>query len=265
MKTQPKKRQRRTRTGAGAAPEPVKTEFIYHWNRIIGALAVLVLLIGLSGFGLHAWLSSPSAPSMDAGFDEVGAPVPRLEVASEPGGQAAGEPAPADRRAHSDEAALDGRLAETEAPPQIPATGEDAGPDLATSDAPESSTRVVQTAPGPAPEPAAPEVTTAPDAAMLPDTESPIEESGPARSEAHEAAQADASRVFLAPGTRVNLRAAPSLASPVLRILDARVEDVELQLVAAGEAFYQVRSAEGIVGWVSRDFSSLTPYAEPAR
>ena len=261
MKTQPKKRQRRTRTGAGAGPEPVKTEFIYHWNRIIGALAVLVLLIGLSGFGLYAWLSSPSAPSMDAGFDEVGAPVPRLEVASEPGGPGAGEPAPADSRAHSDETALDRRLAETEAAPQIAATGEDAGPDLATSDVPESSTRVVQTAP----EPAAPEVTPAPYAAMLPDTGSPIEESVPARSEAHEAAQEGASRVFLAPGTRVNLRAAPSLASPVLRILDARAEDVELHLVAAGEAFYQVRSAEGIVGWVSRDFSSLTPYAESAR
>jgi len=262
MKTQPKKRQRRMRTGAGATPEPLKTEFIYHWNRIIGALAALVLLIGLSGFGLHAWLSSPSAPSMGAGFDEVGAPVTRLEVASEPGGQAAGEPAPADRRAHSDETALDRLETETEA---VPVTGEDPGPDLATSDAAESSTRVVQTAPGPAPEPAAPDVTPAPHAAMLPDTRSPIEESVPARSEAHEAAQADALRVFLAPGTRVNLRAAPSLASPVLRILDARVEDVELQLVEAGEAFYQVRTAEGIVGWVSRDFSSLTPYTAPAR
>jgi hypothetical protein len=200
-----------------------------------------------------------------AGFDEVGAPVTRLEVASEPGGQAAGEPAPADRRAHSDETALDRLVAVTEAVPEIPVTGEDAGPDLAASDAAESSTRVVQTAPGPAPETAAPEVTPAPHAAMLPDTGAPIAENVPVRSEADEAAQADASRVFLAPGTRVNLRAAPSLASPVLRILDALVEDVELQLVEAGEAFYQVRTAEGIVGWVSRDFSSLTPYAAPAR
>lgn len=32
-------------------------EYIYHWNRIIGALFVLVLAIGLLGYGIHAWLT----------------------------------------------------------------------------------------------------------------------------------------------------------------------------------------------------------------
>ena len=34
-------------------------EYIYHWNRIIGALAVFVLVIGLLGYGIHAWLTPP--------------------------------------------------------------------------------------------------------------------------------------------------------------------------------------------------------------
>ena len=32
-------------------------EYIYHWNRIIGVLSVLVLVIGLLGYGVHAWLT----------------------------------------------------------------------------------------------------------------------------------------------------------------------------------------------------------------
>ena len=199
MNTTPPTRQRKARTGARTSSQPPKTEFIYHWNRIIGALAVLVLLIVLLGFAMHAWLSSP--PS-DAGFDEVSAPVAHLEVAPEAGERDVGEPAPAE-----------------------------------------------------------PEVATVPDAATPPDTASPVVEGIPARSEAHATAEEDVARVFLQPDTRVNLRAAPALDSPVLRVLEA---PVELQLLETGEAFYQVRSPEDIVGWVRRDFSSLTPYATPA-
>ncbi|TVP78801.1 MAG: SH3 domain-containing protein [Thioalkalivibrio sp.] len=199
MNTTPPTRQRKTRTGAGSPTQPPKTEFIYHWNRIIGALGLLLLLIGLFGFAIHTWLSSPAR---DAGVDEVGAPVADLEVAPEAGERDLGEPAPAE-----------------------------------------------------------PEVAPAPDAAMSPDTASPFIEGIPALPEAHETAEEDLARVFLPPGTRVNLRAAPSLDSPVLRVLEA---PVELQLLETGEAFYQVRSPEDIVGWVSQEFSSLTPYVTPA-
>ena len=65
------------------------------------------------------------------------------------------------------------------------------------------------------------------------------------------------STVFLPPETRVNLRADPSLASPVLRILEP---GTELELLDIGEDFYQVRSEHGVVGWVSRDYSSVAPY-----
>jgi hypothetical protein len=215
MNTQPPKRQRKTRIGAGASAQPPKTEFIYHWNRIIGALVGLVLLIVLIGFAMHAWLSSPSAPSSDAGFDQGGAPVAQLEVAPESGDQEVGEPAPQ--------------------PAELDVT----------------------------PDPVAPphEATPAADAATPPDRALPLEEDIPARSEAQQTAEGDLPRVFLPPDTRVNLRAAPAPSSPVLRILDARAE---LRLLEVDEAFYQVRSNEGIVGWVSRDFSSLTPYATPA-
>jgi len=202
MNTTPPTRQRKTRTVAGASRQPPKTEFIYHWNRIFGALAVLVLLIGLLGFAIHAWWSSPSPPSSDAGFDEVGAPVAHLEVVPEAEEHDVGETAPAEA-----------------------------------------------------------EVTPAPDATPPPDTASPFAEGIPALPEARETAEEDVARVFLQPDTRVNLRASPSLDSPVLRILEA---PVELLLLETDEAFYQVRSPEGIVGWVSRDISSLTPYATPA-
>jgi hypothetical protein len=40
-------------------------EYIYHWNRIIGVLALLVLMIGLLGYGIHAWLTqSPLAETL---------------------------------------------------------------------------------------------------------------------------------------------------------------------------------------------------------
>ncbi|MCA1792247.1 MAG: SH3 domain-containing protein [Thioalkalivibrio sp.] len=215
MNTQPPTRQRKTRIGAGASPQAPQTEFIYHWNRIIGALVTLVLLIVLTGFAIHAWLSSPSSPSGDVGFDEVTTPVAQLEDAPESDEQDVGEPTP-----------------------------QPAGPELV-------------------PEPVAPppEATPTTDAATLPERISPLEENTPARSEARQTPEGDVPRVFLPPDTRVNLRAAPTPSSPVLRILDAQAG---LRLLEIDEAFYQVRSDEGVVGWVSRNFSSLTPYTTPA-
>lgn len=49
-------------------------EYIYHWNRIIAVLSALVLVIGLLGYGIHAWLTpSPLAET----------PPPRAETAPE--------------------------------------------------------------------------------------------------------------------------------------------------------------------------------------
>ncbi len=44
-------------------PEPKgepKPEYIYHWDRIISAAVALLLVLGLTGYGLHAWLRSPT-------------------------------------------------------------------------------------------------------------------------------------------------------------------------------------------------------------
>jgi len=184
--------------------QPVETQYIYHWNRIFGALALLVLLLGLIGFAIYAWLSSPSAPAETAA-EVVDAPVALVEAVSE-----SGEPDPA-------------RVA--------PETGVEIAP--------------------------------LPDVAM-PDpeaTELPVVDELPVGSEVMAVADEGPFQVFLQPDTRVNLRAAPSLDSLVLRILD---DGAELELLETGTAFYQVRSAEGIVGWVSRDYSSLEPYPAPA-
>lgn len=199
MDTQSSKRQRNTGIGAGAPRQPVKTEYIYHWNRIYGALALLLLLIGLTGYAIHAWVSSPSA-SGDGGFEVGEAPVALVAEANE-------------------ENAGDG-----------------------------------------APEVLEPAVTTVPDSALSDAPILPLEWTSPAEAEKAEDATEGSLRVFLPPDTRVNLRAAPSLSSPVLRILDARDE---LLLLETGTRFHQVRAAGGIVGWVSRDFSSLEPYPAP--
>jgi hypothetical protein len=239
MNTQPPAGPRSRRIGARAAPQPPKTEYIYHWNRIMAALAALVLLAGLAGFAIHAWLLPPTAEPGDAGFETVDAPAADPEIAPESAERDVPEPGPAPLEPEvmvSPEAA---DLSEPAEPASTPA------PDAADL-----------------PEPLEQETTPAPDAATPRDTAAPFEQGIRARSEAQEAAEGDFSRVFLPPGTRVNLRAAPRLSSPVLRILDS---GAELWLVETADHFYQVRSAEGIVGWVSRDFSSLTPYATPAR
>jgi hypothetical protein len=203
MNTQPPTRHRDTRIGSGAPRQPVKTEYIYHWNRIYGALAVLLLLIGLIGYAVHAWVSSPSA-SQDAGLEVVEASVATLELAAESDEPGYGAPAPV--------------LAEAE-------------------------------------------ITSIPETAMVHDPVLPLEEASTEGSETAVAANARTLRVYLPPDTRVNLRAAPSLSSPVLRILGARDE---LLLLETGTRFHQVRVAGGIVGWVSRDFSSLEPYPAPS-
>ena len=49
-----------------AKPEPAsepEREYVYHWDRIIGALSALFLLIGLLGYGLYSWLRPPIAPA----------------------------------------------------------------------------------------------------------------------------------------------------------------------------------------------------------
>lgn len=38
-------------------------KYVYHWNRILEAIAVLTIVAGLVGYGLYAWLSSPSSPA----------------------------------------------------------------------------------------------------------------------------------------------------------------------------------------------------------
>lgn len=96
-------------------------EYIYHWNRIIGALFALVLMIGLLGYGIHAWLTpSPRAET----------PPPRSETA----------PAQAET---TPEATLEGHPAESPVPsprapgqtlaqpPASPAIPESTGPEPA--------------------------------------------------------------------------------------------------------------------------------------
>jgi preprotein translocase subunit Sss1 len=238
MNIEPQARARRTRIGAGAA-QPPKAEYIYHWNRIMGALAAVVLLIGLVGFAVHAWLSPPSAAPEDAGFDAVDAPAALAEIVPEPGEQDVPGPAPAQ--------AEPGVMA----PPDAADLPEPAGP--AVIPAPDAESL---------PDPEEPGITPVPEAATPRDPASPLEQDMRARPEAQETVEGDVLRVYLPPGTRVNLRAAPRLSSPVLRILDP---GAELWLLQTADDFYQVRSAEGLVGWVSRDFSSLTPNVTPAR
>lgn len=50
---------------AESKPEPAPT-YVYHWDRIIGALLALVVLIGLVGFGLYSWLAPPVPTPDDA-------------------------------------------------------------------------------------------------------------------------------------------------------------------------------------------------------
>lgn len=69
MVDQPPRRQVRIKIGAPTAPPEPKTEYIYHWDRIIGALAALLVVVGLAGYGIYAWLAPDTSPR---GVEEVG-------------------------------------------------------------------------------------------------------------------------------------------------------------------------------------------------
>jgi hypothetical protein len=66
-------------------PEP-KPEYIYHWDRIIGALVALVLVIGLIGYGVYSWLT-PAAPPTIAEVEQA----PTRDETSEGVGPGPGE------------------------------------------------------------------------------------------------------------------------------------------------------------------------------
>ena len=63
MAAKPPTRQR-NRSSVPRSSARSKTEYIYHWNRILGAVAALMLVVGLIAFGLYAWLLAPSQPDM---------------------------------------------------------------------------------------------------------------------------------------------------------------------------------------------------------
>lgn len=63
MAVKPPTRQR-SRSSLPRSSAQHKTEYIYHWNRILGVLAALLLVVGLIAFGLYAWLLAPSEPGM---------------------------------------------------------------------------------------------------------------------------------------------------------------------------------------------------------
>jgi len=201
MDNQPPPRQRRTRTGSGAASTPPGTEYIYHWNRIIAAVVVLLLVLVLLGLGVRAWLADPApGPAFgDAALDQSEAPATDPEAVPRPQEPEVAETAP--HIAEPEVLQLPGAAPSAEVPPQEETVREQLG--------------ITETLPQ------------------------------------------EPSRVFLPPDTRVNLRADPSLSSPVLRILEP---GTELELLDIGEDFYQVRSEHGVVGWVSREYSSVAPY-----
>ena len=55
------------------SPRP-ESRYVYHWDRILGALAALGLLIGLTGFGIYSWLK-PSVPPATVDFEGVDDPA----------------------------------------------------------------------------------------------------------------------------------------------------------------------------------------------
>lgn len=67
--------------------------------------------------------------------------------------------------------------------------------------------------------------------------------------------------VHLQPDTRVNLRTQPNTGSRVLAIVD---HTHALTLIDSTDDFHLVSLEDGRTGWVSRQFSSLSPYSERA-
>ncbi len=63
--------------------------------------------------------------------------------------------------------------------------------------------------------------------------------------------------VYVEPGTRLNMRSAPSLQSEIITIINDRTR---LTLVDSHPQFHRVALADGMTGWISRRYASLTPY-----
>ncbi|MEA3276783.1 MAG: DUF2914 domain-containing protein [Pseudomonadota bacterium] len=73
MADQTPRREMKVRITKPESRAKAKPEYIYHWDRIIGALAALVLLIGLIGYGLYDWLR-PSLPLASVEVEDVQGP-----------------------------------------------------------------------------------------------------------------------------------------------------------------------------------------------
>lgn len=80
MMTQPPARQRKPRIRGRGSSQPQRVEYIYHWNRIMAALAGLALVIALIVFAFHAWLFSSPAATPEAGVDAAAEVVAWPEV-----------------------------------------------------------------------------------------------------------------------------------------------------------------------------------------
>ncbi len=299
MKPRQPARQRKAKAIAERQPD---VYYVYHWNRILAVMALLALLFGLAGFAFVSWWSSVHAPAPavtlpvpDARTDRIAATETEMPRVSPATPESAGgveattplvveippvplapdydEPAPAAIEAEALPSPAEFFESATITPfddvsPDSPATA--VTPDV------ESQARIEPVVPDemdtPMPtESAIPHdddneasmeaVSSHEEDARLPiESEMPFAEPTPATVTSDEPPETASSHVFLPPDTRVNLRAAPSLSSPVLRILDDRAE---LQLLGTTEAFFQVRTAERITGWVSREYSSLLPYTVP--
>lgn len=86
MIDQPDKRKSYVQATKPVARAEPKSQYIYHWDRIIGALAVFGLLIGLIGFGLYTWLR-PSLPPASVGLEKAqGQEETLVEAAPQSGG-----------------------------------------------------------------------------------------------------------------------------------------------------------------------------------
>ncbi len=46
-------------------PPPRKQNYVYHWDRIIGAGIIFLVLCGLAGYGLYWWFGSSPKEEID--------------------------------------------------------------------------------------------------------------------------------------------------------------------------------------------------------